>query len=914
MYYKAEGMSVMDIREFMKDNFVYLDGGMGTLLQAAGLKPGELPERWNVSRPETIVAIQKAYFDAGSNVVLANTFGANGLKYDDAELEQIVTAALANARKAREESDREESEREEREKEERAREERARTGGAFKTREKYVALDIGPLGKLLKPYGDYEFEDAVAMYAKTVRLGAAAGADLIFIETMNDSYDTKAALLAAKENSDLPVFVSNAYGSDGKLMTGASPAAMVAMLEGMRADAIGVNCSLGPDQLAGVVEEYLAYASVPVLLKPNAGLPRTEEGRTVYDVLPEAFSTSVARLMEKGVRIVGGCCGTTPDYLKALREKGDLLTPVPVTVKERTLVSSYTHAVEFGKAPVLIGERINPTGKKRLKQALRERDMDYILGEGLRQQDAGAHVLDVNVGLPGIDEPAVLEEVVKELQSVCDLPLQLDTTDVAAMEAGLRAYNGKAMVNSVNGKAEVMDAVFPLVAKYGGLVVALTLDEEGIPADPAKRAAIANKIVECAKGYGIEKKDLIFDPLAMAVSADTRSGPAALEAVRRIRRDLNANTSLGVSNVSFGLPERDIINSAFFAMCLEEGLSAAIMNPFSRGMMDVYYAYKALHDMDENCMEYIEYTRTLPQNTVGGAGNEAAVGTTGAIVGASGTTASASSGSSSGSPSGISGRIRIIKEGEGCACGCDQDLLQNAIIRGLKDKTGRLTRELLAYCPPLDIIQTQIIPSLNIVGEQYERKKVYLPQLLMAADAAKVAFEEIKAAMSKGAVPGSGSEAAEAVHDAGGPYAAVQNKVAENGAAVGADVPVRCTVIIATVRGDIHDIGKNIVKLILENYGFKVVDLGKDVPERVIVDETVRLHAPLVGLSALMTTTVPSMEATIKLLREEAPWAKVCVGGAVLTQEYADSIGADKYVRDAMDTVRYAEEIDASLS
>jgi 5-methyltetrahydrofolate--homocysteine methyltransferase len=440
----------------------------------------------------------------------------------------------------------------------------------------------------------------------------------------------------------------------------------------------------------------------------------------------------------------------------------------------------------------------------------------------------------------------------------------------------------------------------------------------------------------------------------MAVSADTRSGPAALEAVRRIRRDLNANTSLGVSNVSFGLPERDIINSAFFAMCLEEGLSAAIMNPFSRGMMDVYYAYKALHDMDENCMEYIEYTRTLPQNTVGGAGNEAAVGTAGAIVGAAGTTAgatgviagatagtaartagaagttagatgaiagvaagttaSASSGSSSGSPSGISGRIRIIKEGEGCACGCDQDLLQNAIIRGLKDKTGRLTRELLAYCPPLDIIQTQIIPSLNIVGEQYERKKVYLPQLLMAADAAKVAFEEIKAAMSKGAVPGNDPESAEAVHDAGGTYAAVQNKVAENGAAVGADVPVRCTVIIATVRGDIHDIGKNIVKLILENYGFKVVDLGKDVPERVIVDETVRLHAPLVGLSALMTTTVPSMEATIKLLREEAPWAKVCVGGAVLTQEYADSIGADKYVRDAMDTVRYAEEIDASLS
>ena len=862
----------MDIRDFMKENFVILDGGMGTLLQEAGLKPGELPERWNVTHPETVTAIHKAYFDAGSNVVLSNTFGANGLKYDDAELEQIISAALANAKKAREESDK---------------------GGNYsniegyavqgfgddhssRARTKFVALDIGPLGKLLKPYGDYEFEAAVAMYAKTVRFGAAAGADLIFIETMNDSYDTKAALLAAKENSDLPVFVSNAYGSDGKLMTGASPAAMVAMLEGMHADAIGANCSLGPDQLTGVVEEYLAYASVPVLLKPNAGLPRTEAGRTVYDVFPPDFSASVARLMEKGVRIAGGCCGTTPAYIRALREKADKLKPVPVIKKEISLVSSYTHVVEFGQTPVLIGERINPTGKKRFKQALRENDIDFILGEGLKQQDAGAHVLDVNVGLPEIDEPEMLEKVVKELQSVSDLPLQLDTTDVAAMEAGLRAYNGKAMVNSVNGKEEVMEAIFPLVAKYGGLVVALTLDEDGIPDSAEKRVAIAGKIIRYAGKYGIEKKDLIFDPLAMAISADSKAALAALKAVHEIRHGLHANTSLGVSNVSFGLPERDIITSTFFAMCLEEGLSAAIMNPFSREMMNVYYAYRALHNLDENCMDFIGYAQTLPAKIA-----ETAAG------------------------------VRIVKEGNERSRGYEpmrtvQEYgLKNAIIRGLKDKTGRITKEMLREYLPLEIIQTEVIPALNVVGERYEQKKVYLPQLLMAADAAKAAFEEIKAAMSKGGATAGGAPDTEA-SDA-------DNKKSSGSEGQNSSVPVRCPIVIATVRGDIHDIGKNIVKLILENYGFKVVDLGKDVPEQAIVDEVVRLHAPLVGLSALMTTTVPSMEAAIKLLREKAPWAKVCVGGAVLTQEYADSIGADKYVRDAMDTVRYAEEIDAAL-
>lgn len=817
----------MNILEFLKDNFVILDGGMGTLLQEAGLKPGELPERWNVSHPEEIIRIQKAYFDAGSNVVLSNTFGANSLKFEEEELRTLIHAAIKNARAA--------------------------AGESSGTQEKFVALDIGPIGKLLKPYGDYEFEDAVSVYAKTVEIGTEAGADLIFIETMNDSYDTKAALLAAKENSSLPVFVSNAYGSDGKLMTGASPAAMVAMLEGMHADAIGANCSLGPEQLVGVIEEYLEYASVPVLLKPNAGLPRSENGKTVYDVTPDEFADSVEKLLKKGVRITGGCCGTRPEFIRAVSGKVKNLSPLPVTEKNKSLLSSYTHAVEFGGAPILIGERINPTGKKRFQQALREQDIDYILNEALRQQDAGVQVLDVNVGLPEIDEVALLEKVTKELQAVTDLPLQIDTTDVVAMEKALRCYNGKAMVNSVNGKTEVMEAIFPLVAKYGGFVVALTLDEDGIPDSSDKRVEIAKKIIAKAEEYGIQKKDLIFDPLAMTISADTKAALATMQAVHGIRHDLNVNTSLGVSNVSFGLPVRNIITSTFFALCLEEGLSAAIMNPYSTEMMNVYFAFKALHNMDENCMEYIDYASKLPTlQPVSGAGGN---------VGA---------GNSAGAKTTGNGNAEE---------GSTLSPLQNAIIRGLKEKAGNLTKEKLKEEKPLEIIQKDVIPALNVVGADFEKKKVYLPQLLMAAEAAKAAFEEVKKQMGS-----SGENASSG-----------------------------CPVVIATVHGDIHDIGKNIVKLILENYGFAVSDLGKDVPPEKIAEETIRLHAPLVGLSALMTTTVPAMEETIKLLRVKAPWAKVCVGGAVLTREYADAIGADCYCRDAMETVRYAEELTKKL-
>ncbi len=797
----------MTFREFLKNNIVYLDGGMGTLLQASGLKPGEHPEHWNISHPGVITNIHKEYYDAGSNVVSTNTFGANTLKFKPEELEEIIKAAFENAKAAKEQSE--------------------------SAKEKFIALDIGPTGKLLKPLGDLDFEDAVAVFAETVKLGVKYGADLILIETMNDSYETKAALLAAKENSDLPVIVSNAYGEDGKLMTGANAAAMVAMVEGMGADAIGANCSLGPKQLRGVVEELLKNASIPVVLKPNAGLPKSVNGQTVFDVTPEEFADEVASLIEKGVRVVGGCCGTTPEYIRNLNQKTNHLKPIALTEKNITVVSSYTHAVKFEETPILIGERINPTGKKRFKQALLENDMDYILTEGIHQEEKGVHILDVNVGLPDIDEVEMLKNAVCELQAVTDLPLQIDTSDVVAMEAALRRYNGKAMINSINGKQESMEAVFPLVKKYGGLVVALTLDEGGIPETAEGRVAIAEKILATAKTYGIDKKDIIFDTLAMTISSGTSAANTTLKALHLIRHELGCHTSLGVSNVSFGLPYRDAINGTFFALALENGLSAAIMNPYSADMMKTYYTYKALKDMDENCVQYIEAAASFTVSV-----STAATETK-----------------------------KTTEE--------YKSELQKAVITGFKDKAGEITKELLKTVAPLDIVQNEIIPALNVVGKGYENKTVYLPQLLMSAEAAKSAFENIKAFMSSGG-----------------------EKSASKG-----------TFVIATVQGDIHDIGKNIVKLLLENYGFDVVDLGKDAAPEKVVEKVVELHAPLAGLSALMTTTVPAMEETIKQLRAKAPWCKIVVGGAVLTQEYADKIGADQYAKDAMETVRYSEKI-----
>ena len=796
----------MKITDYIKNNRLFLDGSMGTLLQGRGLSAGELPERWNITHPEVICDVHKSYFDAGSNVVNTNTFGANSLKFDQAELEEIIAAAVSIAKKAAVDS--------------------------VGSQEKWVALDIGPTGKMLEPYGDLRFEDAVSVFAQTVKLGVKYGADLIFIETMNDSYETKAALLAAKENSDLPVFVSNAYGEDGLLMTGADPSVMVALLEGMGADAVGVNCSLGPKALSGVVEEYLKYASVPVILKPNAGLPRIEDGKTVFGISSYEFADEISPLLEKGVGIVGGCCGTTPEYISEVVNIGKDIPFVPVTPKNYTVVSSYTKSVFFGERPVLIGERINPTGKKRFKEALKSNDKDYVLKEGIAQQEKGVHILDVNVGLPEIDETKMLKTVVFELQSVSDLPLQIDTSDPIAMESALRLYNGKAMINSVNGKKESMDAVFPLVKKYGGVVVALTLDEAGIPQKAQDRIVIAERILAEAEKYGIDRKNIVFDPLALTVSADSAAAVETLKAVNMITEKLHCHTSLGVSNVSFGLPLRDYINSTFFTMALSHGLSAAIMNPYSADMLKAYYSFCALKGMDENCLDYIKFAEENPQQTV-----------TACVTATEGT------------------REQFKSQ------------LQRAIVKGLKEEASQLTSELVKTVEPLQVVQEEIIPALNIVGEGFENKTVYLPQLLMSAEAAKFAFEEIKKNVKH------------------------ENAVTEN------------RVVIATVKGDIHDIGKNIVKLLLENYGFYVVDLGRDVaPEDVL--KTVReLKAPLVGLSALMTTTVPAMEETVRLIKAEAPWCKTVVGGAVLTRQLAENIGADKYAKDAMETVRYAQEI-----
>ncbi len=800
----------MKIREFLKNNILYLDGSMGTLLQESGLGVGELPERWNISHPEVIKKIHRDYFDAGSNIVSTNTFGANLLKFSKDELEKVIKAAFENAKAAREES--------------------------HAPQEKFIALDVGPSGRMLAPYGDLDFEDAVALFAETVKLGVKYGADLIFIETMNDSYETKAALLAAKENCDLPIFVSNAYGEDKKLMTGACAAAMVTMLEGMGADAIGVNCSLGPNALSDVVCEYLKYASVPVILKPNAGLPRVENQRTFYDVSPDEFSSSLALLVEKGVRIVGGCCGTSPEYISALVGKTADITPKQIEKKNITAVSSYTHAVIFDDVPLLIGERINPTGKKRFKEALKANDMDYILKEGLAEQEAGVHILDVNVGLPEIDEAKMLTSAVTELQAIIDLPLQIDTSDAKAMESALRRYNGKAMINSVSGKRESIESVFPLAKKYGGLVVALTLDENGIPEKAEDRLKIAERILSEAEKYGIDKKDIIFDPLALTISADSSAAKETLRAVSLIKNTLGCHTSLGVSNVSFGLPQRDTVNSTFFALAMQNGLSAAIMNPYSLDMMKSYRAYLALSGKDENCGEYIAFAQSMPEQ----------IGNT------------------------------SVKAPESASRSDYASELQRAVAKGLKERAAEITAELVKSEDPLSVVQNEIIPALNTVGEGFEKKTVYLPQLLMSAEAAKSAFEQIKLALG------------------------------------GRKASGKCAFVLATVKGDIHDIGKNIVKLLLENYGFDVYDLGRDVSPEAIVEKTVELHAPIVGLSALMTTTVPAMEETIKLLREKAPWCKVVVGGAVLNEQYAEMIGADRYARDAMEAVRYAEEISLS--
>ncbi len=791
----------MDIRKRIQNEIVYIDGGLGSSLIKMGLPSGMAPEKWNIKEPRNIIELHKEYIKAGAQVLTTNTFGANELKLEDDEysLEELVTSAVENAKIAIDES------------------------GKIKGEDVYVALSIGPCGKLLKPLGELEFEDAVKAFSKTAVLGEKAGADLVIIETMSDTYEAKAALLAVKESTKLPVFVTVAYDENEKLMTGANPLTVIAMLEGLKADAIGLNCGLGPHQMKPIAEKYVKYSSLPVIVSPNAGMPKNVDGKTVYDIDENEFATVMKEIAELGVHGLGGCCGTTPEYIRATVEKTKDIKAKKIEKKNLTVVSSYTKAVEFTGAPVIVGERINPTGKKKLKEALRENRLDYILNEAVSQQDKGAKVLDINVGLPEIDEVKMLTDTVKAVQAVSDLPLQLDSSDTVALESAMRIYNGKPMINSVNGKQSSMDAIFPLVEKYGGVVVALTLDENGIPKTSDERVAIAEKIINEAKKYGIDKNDIVVDSLAMAVSSDKDSAKTTIESVRKLTEDLEVNTILGVSNISFGLPNREMLNSSFLTLCFENGLSSAIMNPLSAKMMEAYYSFCALKGLDDNFESYIAFA---------------------------------------------SGEQVAVTKTE------SSDMtLTYAIEKGFSKKAYEIALKLLESENPLSIINEKIIPALNTVGEGFEKNTVFLPQLLMSAEAAKSAFDAVKTAIKES-----------------------ENKTSDK-------------IVLATVEGDIHDIGKNIVKVLLQNYGFEVIDLGRDVKPEVVLQAVIENDTKLCGLSALMTTTVVSMEETIKLLKEKAPQCKVVVGGAVLTQEYADMIGADHYAKDAMESVRYAQSV-----
>lgn len=781
------------ITDRLGKEWIYFDGGLGTMLQERGLPGGEYPETWNLTHPEELIAIHKAYLEAGCHVINANTFGANGLKFDN--VEEIITAGIQLAKEAKKQAGRMDA---------------------------YVALDIGPTGKLLEPMGDLPFEKAVSYFAQMVKAGVKAGADLVLIETMSDTYEAKAAVLAAKENSSLPVIVTMIFDENQRLLTGGSVESAVAMLEGLRVDALGINCGLGPEQMLPVVKRIREVSSLPIIVNPNAGLPIQVNGKTVYDLKADDFAQAMVKMAQIGVQGLGGCCGTTPEYIQKMIEAVKDIPCQPNTMKEQTWVTSYASAVQIEKKAVVIGERINPTGKKRFQQALRNKEFDYILSQALEQEEAGAQILDVNVGLPDVDEAEMMKETVVRLQNVCALPLQIDTGNLEALENALRLYNGKPMVNSVNGKLDSMESVFPLIQKYGAVVVGLCLDESGIPSTSTERLAIAQKIVQKAQEYGIQKKDIVIDGLAMTISSQPDGALVTLDTLQKVKEELNVSTILGVSNISFGLPQREIINSYFLSMALQSGLSCAMINPNNEMMKKAFDASMALMNQDAQCMHYISsYSKQVEE-----------------------------------------------KKSEN-----PEVSLSFAIQKGMQDRVKEITTSLLETKAPLEIIDEELIPALDLVGKGFEQGTVFLPQLLMSAESAKASFEVLKEKMA-------------------------QNQSLSKG-----------KIILATVQGDIHDIGKNIVKVLLENYGYEVLDLGKDVAPEVIVQTAISEEVKLVGLSALMTTTVKSMEETIELLHKEKPDTFVVVGGAVLNQEFADQIHADHYAKDAMATVRYAEQI-----
>lgn len=803
----------MSILDYLGKEILYFDGAMGTRLQAAGLKPGELPEVWNITHGEVVTDIHASYVRAGANILKSNTFGANALKMQGSgySVENVVLAAFDNARRA------------------------FASVPEIPEEKKFAALDLGPTGKLLAPYGDLQFEEAVSLYAEIVRAGVKAGADLVLIETMSDTYEARAAILAAKENSSLPVFVTFTFDKDGKLLNGADVETAVLMADGLGVDAVGFNCGLGPDLVAKLLPRARRVTALPIIANPNAGLPVEKDGKTVFSSGPEDFAEYMLDVYREGGTVLGGCCGTDPGYIHLVAERTKGLKPVTLNTTEATkntekrnsvtAVTGYGAPVYFGKLPVLIGERINPTGKPVLKEALRNGDMDYICRLGLEQLENGAHILDVNTGLPGLNETETLCKAVTSLQAVTPVPLEIDTSNYEAMEKALRLYNGKPLLNSVNGKPESMEKVFPLAKKYGAAVVGLCLDESGIPDTAEGRLVIADKIIQTAAEYGIKAKDIIIDPLALTVSTDSRNSAIDLAVIKALKAK-GIHTVMGVSNISFGLPNRDAVNSAFFAMSLAAGLSSAIMNPQSERMMEAYHAYCALSGADEGCKEFVAHYANAP----------------------------------------------IIKT----TAAVSEYTLYDAIVKGLTEQSGSAARKLLEENKtPMEIINGFIIPALNAVGEGFGKKTLFLPQLLMAADAAKAAFDELKKQMQKGRQT---------------------DEVRGN------------TIVLAVVKGDIHDIGKNIVKVLWENYGYHVVDLGKDVSPETVVEAVEKHQARLVGLTALMTTTVAAMEDTINALRRKTD-TNILVGGAVMTQEYAGSIGADGYAPDAVAAVNYANRI-----
>ncbi|MCI8687283.1 MAG: dihydropteroate synthase [Lawsonibacter sp.] len=794
----------MEFRELLKaPGPVILDGGMGTMLQAKGLRLGEHPELAALDHPDWLLDIHRAYAAAGTQILCANTFGANRekLKRTGRTVEEVIPPSIAIAKEAA-------------------------AGRAL------VALDLGPIGQLLEPTGTLDFETAVEIFAQQVRAGAAAGADLVMIETMTDLQECRAALLAVKENSGLPVMVSMTYEERGRTFLGHAPACAALTLEGMGADAIGVNCSLGPREMPALVEELTRWTALPIMVKPNAGLP--DPGGAGYDITADQFAAAMAELTDLGVKLYGGCCGTTPEYIAKLCRalEGKNIREAPRSVP--AAVCSPVQVVPIDRVRV-IGERINPTGKKRMKEALLREDLDYMLGQALEQTQAGADILDVNVGLPEIDEGAMLVKVVKALQGVTDAPLQLDSTRPEALEKALRVYCGKAVVNSVNGDEETLEAILPLVKKYGAAVLGLTLDKNGVPKTAQARFDIARRILEKALSFGIRREDVYIDCLTLTVSAEQAAASQTLEALERVKRELGLKTVLGVSNISFGLPVRPLVNQSFLTMAMTKGLDLPILNPNLEPMMAAVRCYHLLMNIDIGAREYIASY-----------GNAAVS-----------TTITASSAPQAPAPAG-------------------ERTLEQIVLAGLKGEAGPAARRLLETMDPLEVVDGVLIPALDRVGADFESGRVFLPQLIQAAGAAQAAFEVIREHLS--AQPG------------------------------GESAP-KAPVVLATVKGDIHDIGKNIVKVLLENYGYPVIDLGKDVEPAAVVEAVKKHAAPLVGLSALMTTTLGSMEETIRLLRAEQIPCKVVVGGAVLTPDYARRIGADFYAKDAKESVDAARQV-----